>query len=263
MKKNYLTLSLLFLVCACGEIKAPGPEIVVRTQETDLGSTVYSMRFQYDRHRNAIYIAVDNQVQKYFDKQAVDFFGENPPRIEELSWWIYAKPLRRIYDDILVIPYNRFSKESLYEALEYMESKNETYDLYLMTHGIHNHITTSKGYDMLSYEDIDELKGSLAYLNLVYMQSCFGSTLSQDWLDAGANYVISYPDFNRNFFYLEFFLDQYGPQRKHPDKAYERTNKALYRKMKNNPLYAQLLEAMDLSLEDYEEMSEYPEFFSK
>jgi hypothetical protein len=47
-------------------------------------------------------------------------------------------------------------------------------DLALLVHGLPNYLSTGNGY-FLSFRDIDALEGKLQYLNLVMLQSCFGS----------------------------------------------------------------------------------------
>lgn len=284
MSKWATMIYVLLVWTGCEALPPPGKSTVESTVVTNLGNQVHQMNrtstvlrrspskaFPRKRvqktilstNRNAIYVAVDNQVQDLFKKEADEYFNNRleTPRLEEVSWWIYAPLMKSLYDEVLVIPYDKFYKESLLEALDLMESRNKPYDLFLMTHGIHNHITTSKGYDLFSFRDLAELEGKLENLELVYNQACFGSTLSEDWLKAGADYVMSYPNFNRNFFYLEFFLKQYKAHLKDPYEAYEKANETFFEDLAKDGRYQIVLQMMRLSMEDYRAMTEFAEFW--
>jgi hypothetical protein len=82
-----------------------------------------------------------------------------------------------------------------------METQGKPYDVVLLTHGIPNNIMTTKGYPLLTWQDVDSWKGRFSHLDLLFMQSCYGTTLASDWKAAGAKAVMSYAGLNRNFFW--------------------------------------------------------------
>jgi hypothetical protein len=202
--------------------------------------------------RNLVFVAADDEVQSRFERPIMEAYkSDRPLRLEEVSWWLYASRIRELYDLVVRVPYDRFHKGSLVRALELMEEQGKPYDLVLLTHGVPNHLVTSPGYPLFSWKDLGALKGRLRGLNVVFMQACFGDTLVPDWHAAGARAVVSYKGLNRNFFYLEFFLDNYEDRPGDVAWAHRKTNSEIARKLRGDKLYKAIISRMGLTLDEY------------
>jgi hypothetical protein len=153
-------------------------------------------------NRNLVFVALDQTFQSYFDDDLKRIYKTTSQvRIEELAWWVFAPEFNGLYDQVLRISYDHFSAATLQQSLDYMETQGKPYDLVLLTHGIPNNIMTTKGQPLLTWQDVDAWKGRFKNLDLVFMQSCYGSSLLFDWIDTGAKSVMSYSGLNRNFFF--------------------------------------------------------------
>lgn len=161
--------------------------------------------------KNVLFIAADENLQTQWSSMLSKAYRvSNFPAIEDLAFWEYTKNLKDIYNIIIRIPKAQVSHQSFTEALVYLESLNEPYDVILLTHGSPNHLSSGHGY-FFSYRELADLKGKLTHLNLVLLQSCYGRSLAQDFKQAGAKYVMSYSGLNRNFFFYGIFLKYYYP----------------------------------------------------
>jgi phosphatidylglycerol:prolipoprotein diacylglycerol transferase len=161
--------------------------------------------------KNIIFLAGDDNIQFGFSKIIkAAYRTEISPRLEDIVFWQYINNLQDIYNVIVRIPVSSIGHTSLTEALSYMESLKQPYDLIILSHGMPNYLSTGTGY-FFSYKEIDSLKGQLLNLNLVMLQSCFGESLANDFKEAGAKYILSYKDLNRNFFFYGVFLKYYYP----------------------------------------------------
>jgi hypothetical protein len=136
--------------------------------------------------------------------------------------------------------------DSIVRVFEELDSLGEPFDVYLLSHGMPNHLSTGEGY-FLSYRELNMLH--FKNLNLVFLQSCFGSSLAQDWLRAGARSVMSFDGLNRNFFWISFFLRWY----RYFDVAesYNKTNHNLDFALNNEILYLKLLEGLGITPAEY------------
>jgi hypothetical protein len=163
----------------------------------------------YRKTKNVLFLAADDNIQSGFKPILQDVFKtQDPPRLEDLVFWQYLGDMKNIYNTIIQIPFSNVKFESFYKSILYLESLKQPYDIILLTHGIPNNLSSGQGH-FLSYKDLEKMQGQLKNLNLVMLQSCFGKSLSKDFLKIGAKYVLSYPDFNKNFFFFGFFLEYY------------------------------------------------------
>ncbi|MBX9767271.1 MAG: hypothetical protein K2X47_08375, partial [Bdellovibrionales bacterium] len=195
---------------------------------------------------------VDNEVQMRFQDPIREAYKtEEPIRLEELSWWVYAPKTRGIYDKVVRIPFQRVSKENLFFAIRYLEAQGVPFDIFLLTHGLPNNIVPSAGFPLISYKDLAELTGELRNLNLVFYQGCFGDSLAKDWLRAGARSVLTYAGLNRNFFYLEFFMKNYAGFKGNVRLAHQKTNQEIAARIKKSSLYKRLIQTMGMTVEEY------------
>jgi phosphatidylglycerol:prolipoprotein diacylglycerol transferase len=206
------TAWLLFPFLLSGCLPKPPESTDFRSIQSFENFELYETRKPKEAGRkNVIFVAADDTLQFAFTQFAKNLYQvEAPPRLEEIAFWQYAKDLRQIYNKILRIPSPRVGYQALTEALDIMERREEPYDLILLTHGMPNHLSTGTGY-FFSFRELTELKGKLPRLNLVMLQSCFGSTLAEDFIEAGAKAVLSYEGMNRNFFFFGHFLRYYYP----------------------------------------------------
>lgn len=236
----------------------PGPKVIRESSQLgeDPAQALELHRFRTPLHAgkkeamNLIYVALDDTVQYQFGPRIEDLYGK-PVRLEELSWWVHAPKFRGLYREVIRIPHDRFTSQNLLLALQAMESRGIPYDLILLTHGIPNHLVTTRGTPLFSWKDLAALQGKLPSLRLVFMQSCFGSSLEQDWHAAGAKAVMSYPGLNRNFFYLDFFLREYRQDPTDIRAAWKRTNRQVKLKIRTSPLYRRIIREMGLGVGEY------------
>ena len=166
------------------------------------GLPLYRMAGKRRPARNAIFVVLEASFQKYFRDELPRLYRtKKEVRLEDVAWWALAPGLKGIYDKVIRLPEDRFNAENLQASLDFMEKAGKPYDLYLLTHGIPNHITTTRGSPLLSWKQIDDWKRRFPGLGLVFLQSCYGTSLAPDWLATGARAVMSYADENRNFFF--------------------------------------------------------------
>lgn len=158
--------------------------------------------------KNILFVAADEIIQKNIQNSNNLNLKNKNNRIEELAFWKYLKDFKNIYTNILYIPAEKVRYESVIKGIQYLESLNQPFDLIFLTHGFPNHLSTGEGY-FLSYRELLYLKGHFNNINLVYLQSCFGNSLSEDFKSVGAKTVISFKDFNSNIFFLDVFLKFY------------------------------------------------------
>jgi phosphatidylglycerol:prolipoprotein diacylglycerol transferase len=202
--------------------------------------------------RNLLFVAADSEIQKQFEAPIQRAFNSPTPiRLEEISWWQIAPTLKRQYDGVVRIKWDRFSKESLLKALKLMEQRGLPYDVMLLTHGLPNNLVTSGKNPLISYEDLAKLKGKLPRLGYVFMQACFGDSLVGEWEDAGAKYVISYEGLNRNFFYPEFFLRNLEAAQGDVPSAFAQTNRTIGDELRQSEIYNQVVGALGMTMDEY------------
>jgi phosphatidylglycerol:prolipoprotein diacylglycerol transferase len=176
------------------------------------------------QNKNLLFLAADDNIQFGFSDLLKAAIGKDQPlpRIEDLTFWNYLPNLKKIYRSVVRIPYEKVNFKNFSTAVTYLESLGEPYDLVVLSHGMPNHLSTGSGY-FFSYRELATWKGQLHHLHLVFLQSCYGQSLENDFFAAGAQYVMSYPGMNRNFFFFGLFL-YYYPENSVED-AYELTHR--------------------------------------
>ncbi len=274
LKTAFLTLSLT-LLSGCFLPQPPGASKVKSTTSLADGIELHRMnkerfvlepgvadpvRKEVMSGRNLIWVATDDEVQPHFQKQLMDAYkASKPVRLEDVTWWMHAGKIQKLYDHVIRVRYDKLSKESLWTAIERMEAMGKPYDLFLLTHGVPNHIVTSKGFPLISWQHVAELKGKLKHLDLIFNQACFGDTLVPDWHAAGARTIIHFKEFNRNFFYLGFFLDDYRKEKVDALAAYDRTNARIDEDLAKHRLYPRIIETLGLTMDEYLDNAYPPE----
>lgn len=277
MKFITLALSLLVL-CSCLP-RSPKDDVIksmsLITEENlelnDMNNVVYinsaggiPASQKINPKKNLLFVALDQVVQKQYQlliKKA--YKSDEEVRIEDVAWWKFAPNFRYLYDYVVKIPYTNFTQESFKQAIIYLESLDKPYDIMMLAHAIPNHFITSQGHELLSYKDIRGLKDDVHKLSFVFLQSCFGSTLKNDFHYLGAKEVISYPSFNQNFFYIDFFIKNYKKHKYNIFKAYKKTNKHIQWKMRHNPLYIMMMKKMGISFDEYFSIAPNPDYSVK
>ncbi len=234
---------------------------VVKLKTRDLtslrGNTRPSFGPRKKAPKNLLFAAVDETVQGQFAERLQEVYRtQDEIRLEDVSWWRFAPLMMDLYDTVAKIPYDNLSAKSLADAIEFLEAEGKPFDIILLTHGIPNHITSSGGYDLISYKDIAALP-ALKQLDMVFMQGCFSETLAPDWIKLGAKTVLSYEGWNRNFFYIDFFLPAYKKQGS-AAKAFDSVNKSIQEDMTKSLLYKKILEELQMSFEEYFAISPSP-----
>lgn len=267
-------LAILLLTTGCILPKPPKWYTIEKTQK--FGSYKNELHTIYqgmpaDRHndrveivipkRNALFIALDESVQPQFADRLMEVYDTNKEvRLEDVTWWRFAKKFNGLYDKVVRVPWNAFHKESFMEAVKMMERLGKSYDIYMLTHGLPNHITTTKGHPFIGYKDIAELKGKIKRLDMVYLQGCFSNTIAADFHDIGAKSVLSFEGWNRNFFFVDFFIKRLERYNHRVEKAFDETVDHIKRDLKLTILYRKLLEELGMDAEEYLEQSPAPIF---
>ena len=207
---------------------------------------------------NLIFITADNFTGKQFEPQLkAAYKSENPPTLNEVTWWEFVPLFRDEYHKVIYLPLAQAKYANIMAAIKYMEAQSLTYDLIIMSHGIPNHLTDGDPGYFLSFKEIDELKGSLKKLNLVFMQACFGNSLAPDWIDAGAKKVMSFEGFNRNFFFISVFLDHHRWYSE--EEAFATANRDMRDELTKGKLYSYLInKGLGMSIDDYLKQGEEP-----
>lgn len=209
--------------------------------------------------KNLLFVAVDDTVQtQYQDALKRAYKTEKLIRLEDVSWWRFAPQFKNLYHQVVKIPLDQFHADSLEEGLQIMEALGKKYDVMLLTHGIPNHITASKGEDFISYKNFERWD-FVTKLDFVFMQGCFSETLAPDWMKLGAQDVLSYQGWNRNFFYIDFFLKEYKKDQ-NVSRAYHQVNKTIEDEMRQGTLYKLILAELGMSFEEYFQLSATPIF---
>lgn len=207
--------------------------------------------------KNLLFVAVDDTVQtQYQDALKKAYQTDQVVRLEDVSWWRFAPQFKNLYANVVKIPLEQFHADSLEEGLRIMEDLDQKYDIMLLTHGIPNHITASKGEDFISYKSLENWD-FITQLDFVFMQGCFSETLALDWIKLGARDVLSYKGWNRNFFYVDFFIKEYKKDQ-NVGRAYHEVNKTIEEKIRRAPIYKTILKELGLSFEEYFQLSDTP-----
>ncbi len=271
-----LLLSIAFALTGCILPKPPKWYTIEKTQRFGVYKNELHTIYQghpSDRHddrkvikipkRNALFIALDESVQPQFEGRLMDLYKtDEVVRLEDVTWWRFAKKFNGLYDKVVRIPWNHFHKESFVEALNMLERLGKSYDVYLLTHGLPNHITTTKGSPFINYKDIAELAGKVKRMDMVYLQGCFSNTIAADFLKIGAKSVLSFEGWNRNFFFVDFFIKRLERYNHNSLKAFEQTKDHIERDLKLSILYRKLLDELGMSVEEYIESSPAPIYSS-
>jgi hypothetical protein len=225
----------------------------------------YNERPQWiEAKANAVFVAVDDEIQKRFEselrKELLES-GRQAQRLEELAWWLYVPKMKKLYAEVFRLRYNDFTEATLEVALDEASKRSKPFDLILLTHGLPNHIAASKGQGFVSFKTLERWRGRYPKLRIVYMQSCYGQSLAQDWAQVGAKVVMAYKGLNRNFFFMDSYLDrlrQGGGDA--PKAAYDKTIAGMRSFISNSLLYPKILSAMGFTNEQYLEEAKNPEF---
>jgi hypothetical protein len=207
---------------------------------------VYTMKRKHDPSKtmrattkNLILVTADTFLSEQFQPQLdAAYQGKRAPTLNELAWWAYQPLLRDIYNKVIYLNVDQAKHAIIVNAIQYMEKQSMPYDLIILSHGIPNHLTTGEVGYFMSFKEIQDL-GKLKNLNLVFMQACFGKSLVQDWMNAGARRVMSYDGFNRNFFFISVFLDHHRFYDE--DGAFATANRDMEKELNKKKLYKELI----------------------
>ncbi|RYZ75520.1 MAG: hypothetical protein EOP05_07610 [Proteobacteria bacterium] len=159
--------------------------------------------------KNLILITADTFLTDQFQPLLnAAYKDKKTPTLNQFAWWAYQPLISDIYNKVIYLDVEQAKHAIITDAIRYMEKQPLQFDLIVLSHGIPNHLTTGEVGYFMSFKEIQDL-GKVKNLNLVFMQACFGKSLAQDWLNAGARRVMSYEGFNRNFFFIGIFLDHH------------------------------------------------------
>lgn len=240
--RNALSKSLLLValvaVQGCLYPKAPGSQTISKIQTlpgaksewiqmapyrktSTVGPRGQTISITQKRSKNLLFIAADDVIGKRLQPEFAKIYNRSDIRLENVLWWLYAPKIQKTYNYVLRIQWNGFNKDTFLKALRQMESLKQDYDVMLLAHGIPNHLIASPGQGVISFRDIGALKGKLRYADGLYLQACFGNSLSPDFLDAGFQSVIAYEGLNWNFFYPDYFLDAMALKKGNVDKSHD------------------------------------------
>lgn len=281
---RFLSLSLLLSGCLYPD--APGRGIVSKTQAIPELNSEWALMATYrkttgmigtkfgpstttvKRKKNLLFIAADDVVGKKLAPE-IEKIYKKPVRLENLLWWSYAPKIQKTYNTVLRVQWDGFNFNNLKRALLTMESMGQTYDVMLLAHGIPNNLIASPGQGMIGFQEIAALK-TLQHADTLYLQACFGNTLSKDFLDLGFEAVIAYEGFNQNFFYPEYYLNALERSGGDTRKAHASVVKNFDWKFKFNPVQKAIVKRVFGSDEDiqgspkkYLEVLEMPALYER
>lgn len=207
--------------------------------------------------KNLILITADTFLSEQFQPLLDKAYGDKKtPTLNQFAWWAYHPLLADIYQKVIYLDVDQAKNAIINESIQYMEKQALPYDLIVLSHGIPNHLTTGEVGYFMSFKEIQDL-GSLKKLNLVFMQACFGKTLAQDWINAGARRVMSYEGFNRNFFFIGVFLDHHRFYDE--DGAFYTANRDMEKELNKNKLYKEVIKrGLGFEVKEYLEQTEKP-----
>ena len=262
-----VSVSLVFM--GCGEMpQPPGPAIVAQSSILGPGVYVHTMVKELVPpgvpKRNLLFVAVDERLEDmemFYPVLSEAFHSDDPPRLEDLLWWHYAPQFARLYQKVVRIKYESFEWKSFFQSLEYLEKEQTSFDVVLLVHGIPNHLVSSRMRHLISWKDLEVFSkdSQLQFLNLVYLQSCFGKTLEKELLNMGAKSVISFDGFHDNIIFFDIFLKQYFKQNAKASNAFDVTQLKFRKKITHSYEYRYLLnDVMKLSLNQYFDQVKMP-----
>ena len=189
--------------------------------------------------KNLILITADTFLTDQFQPLLnAAYKDKKTPTLNQFAWWAYRPLLSDIYNKVIYLDVEQAKHAIITDAIQYMEKQPEKFDLIILSHGIPNHLTTGEVGYFMSFKEIQDL-GTLKKLNLVFMQACFGKTLAQDWLNAGARRVMSYEGFNRNFFFVGIFLNHHRFYDE--DGAFFTAKRDMEKELDRNQLYKAII----------------------
>lgn len=277
---NLVLIAMIGLVLSgCKMLPSEPPKKTFLDIEKHSDFTVYSMKRDHSAApartngkapkkmlpttKNLVFLTADTfSSEQFAPLLSAAYKSDNPPTLNELAWWQFAPLFRDVYDKVIYLPLEQAKYANILASLKYMEKQGKKYDLIVMSHGIPNHLTTGETGYFMSFKEIDELQGQLKNLNLVFMQACFGSSLVQDWLKAGADTVISFDGFNRNFFFISVFLDHhrwYNEQ-----GAFLTANRDMRATLNKNKVYKLMIEkGLGLTVDQYLSQAEEPKIATR
>lgn len=263
-------LSLSVLTClsstACLVLPSPpGQDLVwdlksVRMEEgkkLDIIQLNRPVRPAVAKRKNLLLAIVDNPLQNAFGTKLKKAFNRSDMRVETLFWWRIAPLLQPLYSDIVLIAPQSLDAGSLQAGMRHLDTRNVPYDVALLTHGFHNHLNASSS--LISFEDIGKWKSQFKALDGVYMQSCYGTTLSRDWIDAGARKVLAFTGQHNNFFYYEFFLKALSSTKGDWSAAALRVSAEQVERLNESNRSKELLEMLGENPQEYLGQLAYPE----
>lgn len=208
-------------------------------------------------NKNLILITADTFLSEQFQPLLDQAYGDKKtPTLNQFAWWAYHPLLADLYQKVIYLDVEQAKHSIIVDSIKYMEKQNLPYDLIVLSHGIPNHLTTGEVGYFMSFKEIQDL-GTLKKLNLVFMQACFGKSLAQDWINAGARRVMSYEGFNRNFFFIGVFLDHHRFYDE--DGAFFTANRDMEKELEKKKLYKEVIKrGLGFEVKDYLAQTEKP-----
>lgn len=261
MTKCLLAFIFALMVTGCLRPVEPPQSFFLQVQSDEFGLKTYTYSKNL-RGRNAVFLAADATLQNNFKNQLSNLYSDvRVPRLEDVAWWQFSRYMGAIYDQVIVIPFNKVKHRTLVHALEVAESWGDGYDVFILSHGLPGHLGTGEGGYFLSWRELASLEGKLPNLRLVFMQACYSTDLAPDWHKTGAKHVVAFEGLNYNFFYIDLFLRFLRfnavdiPQTYHNSLATD-----WY--VQNDLQYYFVLKYMGLTPNQYVEISEDPQLTS-
>lgn len=262
-KNLFLFFTMLIGLVGCFGPEKPDPGLFVEEKEIRPGlsyiTTSDSLRHGVNKpiyRGNAILLVADKftfNTVKGTLAEAADKPVMND--IDELAWWEFAPHMAKMYKHIVRIGLSEAKNKAFKSEMERLEALGEPFDVFILSHGMPNYLSSGEGY-FFSYKDLEQWRGKFKNLNLVFSQSCFGSSLVSDWQQAGAKHTISFRGMNRNFFWLSYFLQWYRYYS--IEKSFIETNSKMNFFL-NTSYFKLLINAFGKTVEEYLSMTENPE----
>jgi hypothetical protein len=258
-------LVFTFSMCTVGcRYEPPSAHYFSQTHQVSDGLSIHdsnSNRAQFvtaKKRGNALFLVADEIL--FAQAQVKVNALRHVPSLEDLAWGESAGYLTVMYKRIYRIGLKQAKNETFIRTMNELQSLNEPFDIYILSHGMPGILSSGNGY-FLSLSDLRAWLQKFPGLRLVFLQSCFGSSLANGFLNIGAQQVIAFEGMNRNILWFTQFLRFYRFM--DARDAWDQTNTQLSFLLQSDPRIDFLAKVVGIDIEDYIRSSPGPIFFEK
>lgn len=110
--------------------------------------------------------------------------------IEATGEAIFAPTMALAYEDVVILKGEEATPQAFFDAIRQVASRREAVDVFLYAHGSPKTLHLKRDSVIRNQDLVRELKGRGGErVRMVYSTLCFGETMNQAWLEAGARAV--------------------------------------------------------------------------